>query len=31
MATPLSGHHVAVWSAFIYVVANSDVDFRPKP
>jgi Zn-dependent M28 family amino/carboxypeptidase len=23
--------NVAVWSAFIYVVANSDVDFRPKP
>jgi len=23
--------NIAVWSAFLYVVANSDVDFRPKP
>ncbi|HEX7947896.1 MAG TPA: M20/M25/M40 family metallo-hydrolase [Phenylobacterium sp.] len=23
--------NVAVWAAFLYVAANSDVDFRPKP
>lgn len=23
--------NVAVWAAFLYTVANSDVDFRPKP
>ena len=23
--------NVAVWASFLYTVANSDVDFRPKP
>ena len=23
--------NVAVWATFLYTVANSDVDFRPKP